>query len=295
LTAPAIVFDNVSKGYWNGYRTENCNGNKAVAGNGNGNRRGTGIGNGNRRGAGNENRAEPGNGNKPDAGNGYISVLNGFGLEVMRGEIIAIIGRSGCGKTTMLKLVNRLIEPDSGKVYVGGVPVSECDTVKLRRNIGYVIQSIGLFPHLTVGKNISYVPSLSGMWNRETSRGEIARLMDVVGLEPDLASRYPSELSGGQCQRVGLARALAAKPEIMLMDEPFGAVDEITRRSLQDELLKLRGELNLTILFVTHDINEALKMGTRVLVMDEGRVAQIGPAEEIVGSPATSFVRDLVK
>ena len=225
---------------------------------------------------------------------GETNVLNNFCMEVSCGELITVIGSSGCGKTTALKLVNGLLNPDSGKVYVAGTCVADCDRIKLRRNIGYVIQSIGLFPHLTVGKNISYVPSLSGLWNKETERAETVRLLETVGLEPALVSRYPSELSGGQRQRVGIARALAAKPNILLMDEPFGAVDEITRRALQDELLRLYKELELTIMFVTHDITEALKLGTRILVMAEGRVLQIGTADEIVNTPVNSFVEELI-
>ena len=222
-------------------------------------------------------------------------VLKDFSLTAERGEIIAIIGRSGCGKTTLLKLVNGLLLPDTGDVYVRGLRVSEYNIIELRRNIGYVIQSIGLFPHLTVGKNIAYVPSLSGMWSRNAAKIEIERLLDMVGLEPDFATRYPSELSGGQCQRIGLARALAAKPDIMLMDEPYGAVDEITRRILQDELLRLISELNLTVLFVTHDIKEAIKLGSRILVMDDGHVVQVGTADEIIQSPANNFVRELLE
>lgn len=224
---------------------------------------------------------------------GETEVLKDFSLEVIRGEIITMIGRSGCGKTTALKLVNGLIKPDLGDVYVDGQRVAACDNTMLRRNIGYVIQGVGLFPHMTVGKNIAYVPSLTQKWDRETEKAETARLLSIVGLEPALAVRYPSELSGGQRQRIGIARAIAAQPDILLMDEPFGAVDEITRRALQDELLYLHKELNLTILFVTHDIDEALKLGTRILVMDEGHALQIGTANEITNAPANEFVREL--
>ncbi|MCL2717706.1 MAG: ABC transporter ATP-binding protein [Lachnospiraceae bacterium] len=245
---------------------------------------------------------------------GETEVLSDFSLEVNRGEIITMVGRSGCGKTTALKLVNGLIKPDSGDVYVEGRRVADCDNTELRRNIGYVIQGVGLFPHMTVEKNIAYVPSLThkkgfALANPRAERGrsqfslkglfsppkiETAQLLSIVGLEPDLAGRYPSELSGGQRQRVGIARAIAAQPDILLMDEPFGAVDEITRRALQDELLRLHSELGFTILFVTHDISEALKLGTRIMVMESGRVIQVGTADEIINNPANDFVRELV-
>ena len=223
------------------------------------------------------------------------AVLIDFCLEVSRGEIITMIGQSGCGKTTALKLINGLLKPDSGNVYVRGQSVAECNNIMLRRHIGYVIQNIGLFPHLTVGKNIAYVPSLSNSWDRVTEKKETARLLSMLGLDPAFAARYPSELSGGQRQRVGIARAVAAKPDILLMDEPFGAVDEITRCSLQDELLRLHAELKLTIMFVTHDIEEALKLGSRVLVMADGNAIQIGTAAEIINSPVNDFVKTLVK
>jgi osmoprotectant transport system ATP-binding protein len=226
---------------------------------------------------------------------GGASVLDNFSLEVIHGEIITIIGRSGCGKTTALKLVNGLITPDSGEVYVRGQRVADCNGIALRRNIGYVIQNIGLFPHLTIGKNIAYVPSLSKKWNRETEKAEIARLLTTVGLNASFAMRYPSELSGGERQRVGIARAIATQPDILLMDEPFSAVDEITRRALQDELLRLKARLKLTVLFVTHDIEEALKLGTRILVMANGCAVQIGTAEEIRNKPADDFVKTLTE
>ena len=225
---------------------------------------------------------------------GDTPVLRDFTLDVPEGECLTMIGRSGCGKTTLLKLVNGLLTPDPGAVYVRGQDVSGSDRIALRRSIGYVIQSTGLFPHMTVGKNIAYTPSLSRMWDRETERSEVARLLKTVGLEPELAGRYPSELSGGQRQRVGIARALAAKPSIMLMDEPFGSVDEITRRSLQDELRSLRGELGLTVLFVTHDIGEAFRLGDRVLVMESGRISQLDTPERIAAEPADEFIRELI-
>ena len=225
---------------------------------------------------------------------GDTGVLDDFSLTVERGAFLTIIGRSGCGKTTALKLINGLLKADAGYVRVDGQDVCHRDPIALRRSTGYSIQGVGLFPHLTVGKNIAFVPSLSHMWDKPTEKAEVARLLETVGLEPDFAHRYPSELSGGQRQRIGIARALAAKPGLMLMDEPFGAVDEITRRALQDELQRLHQELQLTILFVTHDIGEALKLGTRVLVMEVGKTCQCGTPQEIQQHPANDFVRTLV-
>ena len=228
---------------------------------------------------------------------GPQTVLRDFSLEVVRGEFLTIIGRSGCGKTTALKLVNGLIAPDAGRVRVKGLDVAETDPVALRRRIGYAIQSVGLFPHMTVEKNIAYVPSISGLegWKGARRREKTAALLERVGLAPELAGRYPRALSGGQRQRVGIARALAAGPEILLMDEPFGAVDEITRGQLQEEIQRIHRESGITILFVTHDIGEALKLGTRTLVMEGGRAQQCAPPEEILRRPATEFVRTLVE
>lgn len=228
---------------------------------------------------------------------GEQSVLRDFSLEVQAGEFLTIIGRSGCGKTTALKLVNRLIQPDEGRVLVQGQDVAESDPVALRRRIGYAIQSVGLFPHMTVTKNIAYVPSISGRpgWKGEERQEKVEQLLTRVGLDPVLASRYPRSLSGGQRQRVSIARALAADPEILLMDEPFGAVDEITRGQLQEEIQRIHRESGITILFVTHDIGEALKLGTRVLVLDQGAVQQCDAPEEVLHHPATEFVSRLVK
>lgn len=227
---------------------------------------------------------------------GDQAVLRDFTLDVFPGEFLTIIGRSGCGKTTALKLVNGLVRPDSGRILVQGKDVAGADPVALRRRIGYVIQSVGLFPHMTVEKNIAYVPSISGMagWKGQDRRGKVSALLTQVGLDPALASRYPRSLSGGQRQRVGIARALAAGPEILLMDEPFGAVDEITRGQLQEELQKIHRENGITILFVTHDIDEALKLGTRVLVLDQGQIQQCDAPTALLRQPATAFVAELV-
>ena len=221
--------------------------------------------------------------------------LKGVSLAVRQGEFLTVIGRSGCGKTTMLKLMNGLLLPEEGSVLVEGQDLRQSDLIALRRQIGYVIQNRGLFPHMTVEKNITYVPVISGKKNK-TENHELARsLMELVGLEEEMLRRYPAELSGGQQQRVGIARALAAKPRILLMDEPFGALDEITRQAMQDEIKKLQQQLSLTVVFVTHDIREAMKLGDRVLVMDAGQIAQLDTPEVIRANPATDFVRDLIK
>ncbi len=227
---------------------------------------------------------------------GEQAVLRGLSLDVSPGEFVTIIGRSGCGKTTALRLVNGLLTPDGGRVLVQGRDVARTDPVALRRGIGYAIQSVGLFPHMTVEKNIAYVPSISGLpgWKGRERREKAEALLRQVGLDPDLAERYPRSLSGGQRQRVGIARALAAGPEILLMDEPFGAVDEITRGRLQDELLTLHSRSGITVLFVTHDIGEALKLGTRALVLEAGQIQQYAPPSEILNAPATPFVERLV-
>lgn len=221
--------------------------------------------------------------------------LKEFSLTVNKGECLTVIGRSGCGKTTMLKLMNGLLLPDSGSVRIEGVDIHTADLIALRRRIGYVIQNKGLFPHMTVEKNITYVPVISGKKNKEENHRLALQLLKQVGLKEDMASRYPSELSGGQQQRVGIARALAARPSIMLMDEPFGALDEITRQSMQDELLRLKADLHLTIVFVTHDIREAMKLGDRVLVMDAGKTVQLAAPAEIKAAPENDFVRGLLQ
>lgn len=226
---------------------------------------------------------------------GETVVLKDFSLNIEKGEFLTVIGRSGCGKTTMLKLINGLLMPDQGDIIVEGKNLKETDLIALRRSIGYVIQNRGLFPHMTVEKNITYVPVISGKKNKAENHKLALKLMETVGLEPGMLKRYPAELSGGQQQRVGIARALAANPHILLMDEPFGALDEITRQTMQDEILKLQKELKLTIVFITHDIREAMKLGDRVLVMDGGKVVQHDTPEKILECPANDFVRELIK
>ena len=225
---------------------------------------------------------------------GEKNVLEHLNLKIPRGEFVTMIGSSGSGKTTALKMVNRLIEPTSGEVLVDGRNVRDADPNQLRRNIGYAIQGSVLFPHMTVEDNISYVPNLLNKRDHERTRKAVRTWMDIVGLSCDLLERYPSELSGGQQQRVGIARALAASPDILLMDEPFGAVDEITRGQLQVEIGRIHRETGITVMFVTHDIGEALRLGTRVLVLDAGKVQQYGAPEEILARPATAFVEQLV-
>lgn len=224
---------------------------------------------------------------------GENSVLQDFNLAIRKGEFLTVIGSSGSGKTTMLKLINGLSTPTGGRILIGGKDIAREDQTLLRRNIGYVIQGIGLFPHMTVKANIAYVPNLLNWKDKGRIRQAVERLIQVVGLETEMLGRYPSELSGGQRQRVGIARALAANPEILLMDEPFGAVDEITRQMLQNEIARIHQELGVTIVFITHDIKEALKLGSRVLVMNHGQIEQLGTPDEIRQTPATSFVRQL--
>lgn len=214
---------------------------------------------------------------------------------VEEGEFITILGTSGCGKTTLLKMINRLYEPDTGSILLFGKNIADVDPVKLRREIGYVIQQVGLFPHMTIAENIATVPTLL-KWEKSRIDSRVAELLHLINLNPEeYRSRYPSQLSGGQQQRVGLARALAVEPGIMLLDEPFGALDAITRSGLQDELLYLHQGMNKTFMFVTHDINEALKLGNRIMIMSEGRIRQFGTPEEIVRHPADPFVEKLIQ
>ncbi|WP_379706079.1 ATP-binding cassette domain-containing protein [Mediterraneibacter gnavus] len=226
---------------------------------------------------------------------GNEQVLIDFNLEIPEGEFLTVIGRSGCGKTTMLRMINGLHTPDSGRVLVQEKNVVETDLIALRRSIGYVIQNKGLFPHMTVSENITYVPVISGKKDKLENRRLAVRLLKTVGLPEEMADRYPLELSGGQQQRVGIARALAADAKILLMDEPFGALDEITKRAMQNEMLSLQKQLHMTIVFITHDIQEAMKLGDRVLVMEKGRIAQLGTPREIQEHPADDFVRELTQ
>lgn len=222
-------------------------------------------------------------------------VLRDFNLKILKEEFVTVIGSSGCGKTTLLKLMNGLIIPDSGKIYIDGKDISRENPSLLRRHIGYVIQGTGLFPHLNIRKNITYVPSLLKHHTKKQFQEMAGQLLTLVGLGPEMLNRYPAELSGGQRQRVGIARALAAHPEILLMDEPFGALDEITRKMLQAEITRIHLQLGVTIVFVTHDIREALSLGSRVLVMKDGQIEQDAPPEKIKQFPRTPFVEQLIR
>jgi osmoprotectant transport system ATP-binding protein len=216
-------------------------------------------------------------------------------LDIAAGDTVMFVGPSGCGKTTLLKMINRLIEPSNGRIHLGEEDVTDQDADRLRRRIGYVIQAGGLFPHMTVSTNIGLVPRMLG-WDKQRVTERIDELLDLVGLDPDVyRDRYPKELSGGQQQRVGVARALAADPPVLLMDEPFGAVDPITRQRLQDELLRIQEELGKTIVFVTHDFDEAVKLGDKIVVFDVGaRIVQYDTPEAILADPAEEYVADFV-
>jgi len=223
------------------------------------------------------------------------NAVNDVDLCINEGEFITILGSSGSGKTTLLKMTNRLIDPDSGNIILFGENIRDVNPVLVRRRIGYVIQQVGLLPHMTVAQNIAIVPKLL-KWDKKRIDDRVRELTELVGLEPDeFLPRYPAQLSGGQQQRIGLARALAVDPKIMLLDEPFGAIDAIVRLNLQDELKRIHGGLKKTFLFVTHDINEALKLGTRVIVMNEGRVCQFDTPENIAKNPADGFVESLIR
>ena len=224
---------------------------------------------------------------------GQHFAIDNISFDIHQGETLVLLGSSGCGKTTLLKLTNRLLDLTSGTIEVDGVDIARQDPIALRRSIGYVFQGIGLFPHLTVEENLVMVPRLMG-WPFKKRRERAHELLQVVGLDPETyAARFPEELSGGQQQRVGVGRALAADPAYLLMDEPFGALDALTRDTLQQELLTLTQKLNKTIVFVTHDIFEALTLGDRIAVLHAGHLQQIGTKEEILQNPATEFVREL--
>jgi len=225
---------------------------------------------------------------------GGVHAIQNLSLTVREGETLILAGSSGCGKTTILKMLNRLVEPTSGTIRIHGEDILQKDPIKVRRSIGYVIQGIGLFPHMTIEENVSLVLRLLGRSDAEQKQRS-AELLDLVGLDPSLfGQRYPDELSGGQQQRVGVARGLAADPSILLMDEPFGALDAVTRELLQQELLRLKTMVKKTIVFVTHDIFEAFTLGDRIAVLHEGTLEQVGTKEEILNDPASPFVRDLL-
>jgi osmoprotectant transport system ATP-binding protein len=222
------------------------------------------------------------------------TAVDNLDLEVPEGDLTVLVGPSGCGKTTSLRMINRMIEASTGRIVVDGQDIAKVDPPQLRRRIGYVIQQIGLFPHRTIGENIATVPELIG-WDKRRTRGRVDELLELVGLPAEVRDRYPHQLSGGQRQRVGVARALAVDPPIMLMDEPFGAVDPIVRSRLQDEFLRLQQEVRKTIVFVTHDIDEAIKMGDRIAIFRQGgHLEQYAPPDELLAEPASDFVADFL-
>jgi osmoprotectant transport system ATP-binding protein len=224
---------------------------------------------------------------------GDIQVLYDFSLQVERGENFVLLGRSGSGKTTTLKLINRLLSPTQGEVRVNGIPNSQADVIRLRRSIGYVIQEVGLFPHFNVARNIALVPTIEG-WPESRIRARVDELLQLTGLPPEIGNRYPHQLSGGQRQRVGVARALAADPEILLMDEPFGALDPLTRDELQREFLELQKRLGKTVVFVTHDLREALRLASCIGLMEAGKLVTTLRPDEFLHSPdpwAAAYVR----
>jgi osmoprotectant transport system ATP-binding protein len=229
-----------------------------------------------------------------DYGNGGRAAVDGVSLDVAPGEFIVLLGPSGCGKTTLLKMINRLFEPTSGTIRIDDLEVHDLPAPALRRKIGYVIQQTGLFPHMKVRDNVAVVPRLL-KWDKARTRNRVNELLELVGLPPDdYGARYPNQLSGGEQQRVGLARALAAEPSTMLMDEPFGALDAITRTRLQEELKRIHRQFEQTILFVTHDVEEAVRLADRIVVMREGKIVQVDPPLNVVSKPADDFVADLV-
>lgn len=221
-------------------------------------------------------------------------VLKNINLKINEGEITVLIGPSGCGKTTTMKLINRLIAPSSGEISIHHENIAAIDPIKLRRKIGYVIQNIGLFPHMTIAQNIGVVPRLL-KWDKERINARVDELLTLVGLDPHIyRNRYPSELSGGQQQRVGVVRALAANPDLILMDEPFSALDPISREQLQDELVRLQQEIKTSIVFVTHDMDEAIKIADTIVIMKDGEIVQSGAPEHILRHPANDFVKSFI-
>ncbi|MCM1991369.1 betaine/proline/choline family ABC transporter ATP-binding protein [Oceanirhabdus seepicola] len=223
-----------------------------------------------------------------------FQALKNINLHIKKGELLVLIGPSGCGKTTTMKMINRLNDPTDGKIYVNGKLINEQDPVKLRRDIGYVIQQIGLFPHMTIAENVALVPKLKKE-NEEQYKNKVNDLLNMVGLDPEIyRDRYPGELSGGQQQRIGVIRALAAEPSIILMDEPFSALDPISREQLQEELVKLQKEINKTIVFVTHDMDEALKIADRICIMRDGEIVQLDVPNRILSNPADEFVKSFI-
>jgi len=228
------------------------------------------------------------------AGYGENKVLSHVSLTVGKGEFLVIIGPSGCGKTTLLKMINGLVAPTQGEVAVRGERLADCDLVALRRHIGYAVQGAKLFPHMTVEENICYVPSLERKMAKEEKKALAEQMLNMVQLPPEVAARFPKQLSVGQQQMVVIARAMAANPDILLMDEPFGAVDEITRKGLQEELQALQKKTGVTIVFITHDIGEAFLLGSRILIMKDGGVWQEGTKEELMEHPRDGFVKRLL-
>ncbi|MGM0949999.1 MAG: choline ABC transporter ATP-binding protein OpuBA [Bacillota bacterium] len=224
---------------------------------------------------------------------GGKKAVNNVNLKIAKGEFICFIGPSGCGKTTTMKMINRLIEPSAGKIFIDGENIMEQDPVELRRKIGYVIQQIGLFPHMTIQQNISLVPKLL-KWPEQQRKERARELLKLVDMGPEYLDRYPHELSGGQQQRIGVLRALAAEPPLILMDEPFGALDPITRDSLQEEFKKLQKTLHKTIVFVTHDMDEAIKLADRIVILRAGEIVQVGTPDDILRNPADEFVEEFI-
>ncbi|PJH91557.1 choline ABC transporter ATP-binding protein OpuBA [Bacillus sp. SN1] len=224
---------------------------------------------------------------------GGKKAVNNVNLKIAKGEFICFIGPSGCGKTTTMKMINRLIEPSAGKIFIDGENIMEQDPVELRRKIGYVIQQIGLFPHMTIQQNISLVPKLL-KWPEQKRKERARELLKLVDMGPEYLDRYPHELSGGQQQRIGVLRALAAEPPLILMDEPFGALDPITRDSLQEEFKKLQKTLHKTIVFVTHDMDEAIKLADRIVILKAGEIVQVGTPDDILRNPADEFVEEFI-